>query len=88
MALSDPAAISVHCASPALLPAKTRAFVDFVADALRRDPLAERFAGSLGWTLPAWKVGRIGLDVGDDYAPARLYHARVSFRKASVSTFG
>jgi hypothetical protein len=31
-----------------LLPAKTRGFIDFVADGFRRDRLAERFAGSLG----------------------------------------
>jgi hypothetical protein len=35
-------------ASRTLLPAKTRVFVDFVAEAFRRDRLAERFAGSLG----------------------------------------
>ena len=31
-----------------LLPAKTRVFVDFVVEALRRDRLTERLAGSLG----------------------------------------
>jgi len=30
------------------MPAKTRAFVDFVAEAFRRQRLAERFAGSIG----------------------------------------
>jgi hypothetical protein len=30
------------------MPAKTRAFVDFVREAFRRQRLAERFAGSIG----------------------------------------
>jgi hypothetical protein len=30
------------------VPAKTRVFVDFVAEAFRRQRLAERFAGSVG----------------------------------------
>jgi hypothetical protein len=31
-----------------LMPAKTRVFVDYVAEAFRRQRLAERFAGSIG----------------------------------------
>ena len=44
----DGGPISIYYATRALLPAKTRAFVDFVAEAFQRDRLAERFAGSLG----------------------------------------
>jgi DNA-binding transcriptional LysR family regulator len=45
---ADSGPISIYYASRTLLPAKTRAFVDFVAEAFRHDRLAERFAGSLG----------------------------------------
>lgn len=45
---ADGGPISIYYASRTLLPAKTRVFVDFVAEAFRRDRLAERFAGSLG----------------------------------------
>lgn len=45
---ADAGAISLYYASRTLLPGKTRAFVDFVAEAFRRNRLAERFAGSLG----------------------------------------
>jgi len=45
---ADAGPISVYYATRTLLPAKTRVFVDFVAEAFRRDQLAERFAGSLG----------------------------------------
>lgn len=45
---ADAGAISVYYGSRTLLPGKTRAFVDWVADAFKRDRLAERFAGSLG----------------------------------------
>ena len=45
---ADVGPISIYYASRTLLPAKTRVFVDFVAEAFRRDRLAERFAGSLG----------------------------------------
>jgi len=45
---SDAGAISLYYASRILLPAKTRAFVDLVAEVFKRDRLAERFAGSLG----------------------------------------
>lgn len=45
---ADAGAISVYYGSRALLPGKTRAFIDWVADAFKRDRLAERFAGSLG----------------------------------------
>jgi len=44
---ADGGPISIYYASRTLLPAKTRAFVDFVAEAFRRDRMAERFAGSL-----------------------------------------
>ncbi|MFK4511319.1 LysR substrate-binding domain-containing protein [Bradyrhizobium daqingense] len=44
----DAGAISIYHASRKLVPAKTRAFVDWVADAFRKNRLAERFAGSLG----------------------------------------
>lgn len=45
---ADAGAISLYYADRVLLPAKTRAFVDFVTEAFRRERLAERFAGSLG----------------------------------------
>ena len=45
---SDAGAISLYYASRTLLPAKTRAFIDLVVEAFKRDRLAERFAGSLG----------------------------------------
>lgn len=45
---ADAGPISLYYASRTLLPAKTRVFVDFVAEAFRRERLAERFAGSLG----------------------------------------
>jgi DNA-binding transcriptional LysR family regulator len=45
---SDGGPISIYYASRALLPAKTRVFVDFVVQAFKRERLAERFAGSLG----------------------------------------
>jgi DNA-binding transcriptional LysR family regulator len=45
---ADAGSISIYYASRTLLPGRTRAFVDFVADAFRRERLAERFAGSLG----------------------------------------
>ncbi|MBB3223438.1 LysR family transcriptional regulator [Pseudoduganella umbonata] len=41
---ADVGVISLYYASRAQLPAKTRAFVDFVTDAFERDRLAERFA--------------------------------------------
>jgi DNA-binding transcriptional LysR family regulator len=40
--------IFVYYASRKLLPAKTRAFIDFLVEAFRRQHLAERFAGTLG----------------------------------------
>lgn len=43
---ADAGPISIYYASRTLLPAKTRAFVDFLIAAVKRDRLAERFAGS------------------------------------------
>jgi DNA-binding transcriptional LysR family regulator len=45
---ADAGAISLYYASRELLPAKTRAFVDHVSEAFRRERLAQRLAGSLG----------------------------------------
>lgn len=45
---TDGGPISIYYASRTLVPAKTRVFVDFVADAFQRKRLAERFAGSIG----------------------------------------
>jgi DNA-binding transcriptional LysR family regulator len=45
---ADAGAISLYYASRTLLPAKTRVFIDLVAEIFKRDRLAERFAGSLG----------------------------------------
>ncbi|WGY71689.1 LysR family transcriptional regulator [Burkholderia cepacia] len=43
----DAGAISIYFATRALLPAKTRVFVDFVVEAFGRERLAERFAGGV-----------------------------------------
>jgi DNA-binding transcriptional LysR family regulator len=45
---ADAGTISLYYASRALLPAKTRVFVDGVVEAFTTQKLAERFAGSLG----------------------------------------
>jgi DNA-binding transcriptional LysR family regulator len=45
---ADAGPISIYYASRALMPAKTRAFVDFVVAAFRHQRLDERFAGSVG----------------------------------------
>ncbi len=45
---ADAGPISIYYANRTLLPAKTRVFVDFIAEAVKRDRLPERFAGSLG----------------------------------------
>jgi DNA-binding transcriptional LysR family regulator len=45
---ADGGPISVYYATRALLPAKTRVFVDFVIEAFQHQRLAERFAGSIG----------------------------------------
>lgn len=45
---ADAGAISLYYASRSLLPAKTRVFVDWVAEAFKAQRLAERLAGSLG----------------------------------------
>lgn len=44
---ADAGPISIYYATRALLPAKTRVFVDFVVEAFERERLAERFAGSI-----------------------------------------
>ncbi|CAE6687272.1 LysR family transcriptional regulator [Paraburkholderia domus] len=44
---ADTGAISIYYATRALLPAKTRVFVDFVVEAFERERLAKRFAGSM-----------------------------------------
>jgi DNA-binding transcriptional LysR family regulator len=44
---ADAGAISIYYATRALLPAKTRVFVDFVVEAFERERLAERFAGNI-----------------------------------------
>src|SRR5918995_1787573 len=44
---ADAGPISIYYASRTLMPAKTRVFVDFVAEAFRHQRLAERFAGSI-----------------------------------------
>jgi DNA-binding transcriptional LysR family regulator len=46
--IADAGSISLYHASGKLMPAKTRAFVDFVAEAFRRERLAEKFTASLG----------------------------------------
>lgn len=44
---ADAGAISIYFASRTLLPGKTRAFVDWIAEMFKRERLAARFAGSL-----------------------------------------
>jgi len=44
---ADAGAISIYYATRALLPAKTRVFVDFVVEVFERERLAERFTGSM-----------------------------------------
>lgn len=44
----DAGAISIYYATRSQMPAKTRVFIDFVAEAFERNQLARRFAGSLG----------------------------------------
>jgi len=45
---ADAGAISIYYASRALLPLKTRVFIDWIANAFEEQRLAARFAGSLG----------------------------------------
>ena len=45
---ADAGPISLYYANRTLLPAKTRAFVDFLMETFQKKRLAERFAGSLG----------------------------------------
>ncbi len=49
---ADLGSISLYFASRTLLPGKTRAFIDHVAEAFRRERLAKRFAGSLDQATP------------------------------------
>jgi DNA-binding transcriptional LysR family regulator len=44
----DAGAISIYYATRSQMPAKTRVFIDFVAEAFEREQLGRRFAGSLG----------------------------------------
>jgi len=44
----DAGAISIYYATRSQMPAKTRVFIDFVAEAFERNQLARRFAGSIG----------------------------------------
>ena len=45
---SDAGPISLYYASRTLLPAKTRAFIDYVTEVFQNQRLAERFAGIIG----------------------------------------
>ncbi len=45
---ADAGPISLYYASRTLLPAKTRAFIDYVTEVFHSQKLAERFAGSIG----------------------------------------
>ena len=45
---ADAGPISIYYANRTLLPAKTRAFVDFISEAFQRERWPERFAGTLG----------------------------------------
>ncbi|WP_411881843.1 LysR substrate-binding domain-containing protein [Polaromonas sp. YR568] len=44
----DAGAISIYYATRSQMPARTRVFIDFVAEAFERDQLGRRFAGSIG----------------------------------------
>jgi DNA-binding transcriptional LysR family regulator len=44
----DAGAISIYYATRSQMPAKTRVFIDFVAEAFEQNQLARRFAGSIG----------------------------------------
>jgi DNA-binding transcriptional LysR family regulator len=44
---ADAGAISIYYATRALLPAKTRVFVDYIVEAFEQQRLAEKFAGSI-----------------------------------------
>ncbi|MBP2300706.1 LysR family transcriptional regulator [Azospirillum picis] len=55
---ADAGAISLYYANRALLPAKTRAFVNTMIEAFRHDRLAERFAGSLGQLVSSRSADR------------------------------
>lgn len=54
----DAGAISLYYPSRALLPAKTRAFVDFVVEAFERDGLARKLAAVPGGVRPARRRSR------------------------------
>jgi hypothetical protein len=41
---ADAGATSIYFSSKTLMPAKTRAFIDFVVERFKRERLAERFA--------------------------------------------
>ena len=45
---ADAGPISIYYTNRTLLPAKTRVFIDFVAESCQKQKLAERFAGSVG----------------------------------------
>jgi DNA-binding transcriptional LysR family regulator len=45
---ADAGSISLYYPSRTLLPAKTRAFIDFLAEHFQREQLARRFAASFG----------------------------------------
>jgi DNA-binding transcriptional LysR family regulator len=45
---ADAGAISIYYASRTLVPGKTRAFVDWIAQVFKQHHMAERFAGSIG----------------------------------------
>ena len=45
---ADLGVVSIYYASRTLLPAKTRAFIDFLVDAFRRQGLPERFSATGG----------------------------------------
>jgi len=55
---ADAGAISVYYASRTLVPGKTRVFVDWVAQAFKRQRMAERFAGSLGRRAASLQNGK------------------------------
>jgi DNA-binding transcriptional LysR family regulator len=65
----DAGSISIYYSSRALMPAKTRVFIDFVAEAFRTRRFAERFAAISAELPPRGINGRMTLDTKESNAP-------------------
>jgi len=82
---ADAGPISLYYANRTLLPAKTRAFIDFITDRFQKDRLAERFAGSLGSIHGSGKQNSSTFSENplSVCQPTETASARASFRKVS-----